>query len=209
MVALVVALVALAPTASALAPNVPLTVRPVVVPRFFSQVAPNLPPGQVLLTYPMASAQSQTPLVWQAVSGLAYRMVGGGGPAGTVARAGKQQAGFKVLQQASVNLGPPPPLTGKNLEAVRRAIGQWGVTMVVVPDLRHFPSYLRGRSTAYAVALFTTVLGSAPRARDGAFVWSGVGGAPGPLFVPRAVFAHCAQGPPSAAAGCVLAAAGY
>src|ERR1019366_447750 len=51
-IALVVAAVAVVPMGSALASNVPLTIRAVTPSRWFSAVAPHLPPGQVVLTFP-------------------------------------------------------------------------------------------------------------------------------------------------------------
>jgi len=205
-----VAVVALAPVAAGIAPNVPFTVEPVAVPPWFARVAPHLPAGQVLLTYPTASYNSQTPLVWQAVDRLSFRMVGGGGPAATAARAGKDRTAHQVLDSASVVTRPPPAITAPNLRAVRRALGDWRVTMVVVPDQSELPTYLRGRSNAFATALFTAVLGVAPREQDHAWVWERLGDAPGPIPISSAAFTTCTAGGMSGteAARCVLTAAG-
>jgi hypothetical protein len=204
-----VAVVALGQTALGIASNVPLTVQPVSVPQWFTQVAPQLPPNQVLLTYPTTAYNSQTPLVWQAVDRMGFRMVGSGGPAGTAARAGRDRAGFEVLNEASVAIKPPPAIDVANLGAVRRAIADWGVTMVVVPDRSELPPYLRGHSNAFATALFTAALGVGPREQDHAWVWERVGADPRPLPVSGATFARCTRGgiTGSAAARCVLAAA--
>ena len=79
---------ALVPVAAvALAPNLPLTVQPVTVPRWFLTAADQLPPGQVLLTYPFATADSQASIPWQAIGGMRYQMAGVAGRR-TVARAG-------------------------------------------------------------------------------------------------------------------------
>ncbi|MGH9081148.1 MAG: hypothetical protein ACRDYE_13950, partial [Acidimicrobiales bacterium] len=123
----VVMAVALTPVAVALEGNVPFTTRSVTIPSWFGHVAPNLTSGQVVLTYPTASASSQTPLVWQAVDRMSFRLAGGGGPAATASRAGRDRPGFDVLQAASVTLYPSPAITAGNLEAVRRAIRDWGV----------------------------------------------------------------------------------
>ncbi len=153
--AVAVAAVALVPVVVVLAPNIPLVVQPVVVPRWFEQTSVHLPPGQVLATYPFATADSQASIPWQAIEGMPYKMAGGGGPAGTVARAGDQKAGFAVLRAASVPLLAAPTLSSSNLVAVRKALAAWGVTTVVVPDDAGLPAYQTARGTAYGVAFFT------------------------------------------------------
>jgi hypothetical protein len=210
LVAVAVAAVAIVPAAAALAPNLPLTVQPVMVPRWFTDAAPHLPPGQVVLAYPFATADSQSSIPWQAVDRMSFAMPGGGGPAGTVARSGADRAGFSVLHAASVPLVPPPAESTANLESVRRALRHWGVTTVVVPDDSGLAAYQTGRGTTYAVAFFTAVLGSGPSRQSDAWVWARPGDAPPPLAVSTAAFANCLafNGPPSAlgseVSGCVL-----
>jgi hypothetical protein len=202
----VMTLVAVAPVVAGVSPNVPVTVEPVAVPSWFSRVAPHLPSGQVLLTYPTTSFNSQTPLVWQAMDRMSFRMIGGGGPAGTASRAGGDRAGYEVLDAASVTLEPPPTFSLQNLKAVGQAIRDWRVTMVVVPDQRELPPELRGRSNAFAVAFFTAVLGAAPIEQDGAWVWR-ASDAPGPIPLPTKAVEACTLAglPGMQAAGCVLA----
>lgn len=189
--AVVVALVALVPVIAVLAPNLPLTMQPVTVPHWFQTTADRLPPGQVLLTYPFATADSQASVPWQAIERMHYKMAGGGGPAGTVARAGSNQVGFSVLRSASVPLLPPPALTASNLEAVRSAMHNWGVTMVVVPDDAGLPSFQTARGTKYGVAFFTVVLGSAPIRQDGAWVWPVAATLAPPVAIAESVFDTC------------------
>ncbi len=208
LAALAVAVVAVVPTAVVLGPNLPLTVQAVSVPRWFTDAVPRRPPGDVLATYPFATADSQAAIPWQAVAGMRFRMAGGGGPAGTVARAGDEAAGFAVLHAASVPLGPAPALTVANLAAVRRALRAWEVTTVVVPADAGLPAYLRGRGTSYGVAFYTAVLGSSPTRQAGAWVWS-LGG-PGPASSPHPLSAatagRCAALPAGdGVAACVLA----
>jgi hypothetical protein len=211
-VALVVSLVALGPVFAALAPNVPLTVQPVTVPHWFATTATHLSSEQVLATYPFATADSQASMPWQAIPGLHYKMAGGGGPAGTVARAGADKVGFNVLNMASSRLGPAPAPTVTNVGAVRRALRHWGVTMVVVPDDRGLPVYETGRGAAYGVAFFTAVLGSAPVRQDGAWVWPHVDSAPPPVSMAASSFSACTQAGPAGRAAltaiprCVLTA---
>lgn len=190
-VALVVAAVALGPEAAVLEPNLPLTVQPVSVPRWFAGTAVRLPPGQVLLTYPFATADSQSSIPWQAIDGMRYQMAGGGGPAGTVVHAGSHKLGFAVLRAASVPLVAAPTMTAANLTAVRNAIRAWQVTMVVVPDSGALPAYDRARGTTYGVAFFSAVLGSAPSHQDGAWVWSTTASTHPPIPLSASAFATC------------------
>ncbi len=191
LAALVVAAVAIVPMAVALAPNVPLTVQAVTVPYWFVNTAPHLPSRQVVLAYPFATADSQSSIPWQAIDKMHYSMPGGGGPTGTVARAGAEAAGFSVLRAASVPLLPPPEESEANLQAVRRALVAWEVTTVVVPDDRGLAVYQTGRGASYAVAFFTAVLGSAPSREPGAWVWFQPRRAPAPLPMSASAFAAC------------------
>ena len=210
LVAMAVAGVVIAPEAVALAPNLPLTVQPVTVPQWFVDVAPHLPPGQVVLAYPFATADSQSSIPWEAIDRMSFAMPGGGGPAGTVARAGADVAGFSVLRAASVPLVAPPVESEANLQSVRQALRDWAVTTVVVPGDSGLAAYQTGRGTPYAVAFFTAALGSAPSYRSGAWVWSQPGDAPPPVPVSAATFSACSafNGPApslgSRVAGCVL-----
>jgi hypothetical protein len=211
-VAVAVSLVALVPVAIALAPNLPLTVQPVVVPRWFLTAADQLPPGRVLLTYPFATADSQASIPWQAIGGMRYQMAGGGGPAGTVARSGADRVGFSVLRAASVPLLPAPDPSASNLEAVREAMRNWGVTTVVVPDDAGLPAYQAARGTGFGVAFFTAVLGKEPAYQDHAWVWSDAQHSPPPLPLSPANLSACTDPPEGAsgdgAARCVLSASG-
>ena len=190
-VALVVAAVALGPEAAVLEPNIPLTVQPVSVPRWFAGAAVRLPPGQVLLTYPFATADSQSAIPWQAIDGMRYQMAGGGGPAGTVAHAGSHRLGFAVLRAASVPLLAAPTMTAANLAAVRNAMRAWQVTMVVVPDRGALPAYDQARGTTYGVAFFSAVMGSAPSHQGGAWVWSVRASRHPPIPLSASAFAAC------------------
>ncbi len=164
------AAVAVVPVGVALAPNLPLVVQPVRVPPWFTGPGRSVPPGTVVLPYPFPTADTQSALLWQAVAGFRFAMPGGGGPAGTVARA--RQPGFAVLRAASLPTVAPPVPDRASLDAVRTALRRWGVTTVVVPDGAALARYDRGRGDAYGVAFMTAVLGTAPRRSTGAWVWS-------------------------------------
>ena len=208
IVGLAVAVVALVPIGAALWPNVPMTVRPVIVPRWFAAAARHLNGDPVVLPYPAALGGIQSSMAWQATEGMTFSMVGGGGPGITPSRAGKEAPGFNVLNQASLPLGPAPAPTAANLDAIRRAVAGWGVTTVVVPDQPALPTYERGRSVPYAVALFTAALGRAPSFTSKAWVWNDVGHRGAAVPMTNAAFAACtdlggARGG-AAAAACVL-----
>lgn len=185
------ALVAVVPVAVALAPNLPLAVQPVRVPAWFTGPGRALPDGAVVLPYPFPTADTQSALLWQALAGFRFAMPGGAGPAGTVARA--RLAGFAVLRAASLPTGPPPVPDRAALDAVRRALRRWGVTTVVVPDGVSLARYDRGRGDAYGVAFLTAVLGAAPRADDGAWVWTLGSALAPPVPTTSSALAACAE----------------
>jgi hypothetical protein len=186
---------ALVPVTVALWPNLPITIRPVVVPHWFTSVATHLPPGQVVLPYPAALGGIQSSMAWQAVAGLPFSMVGGGGPGVTVSRAGAEKPGFEILADASLPLSPRPDPTTANLRAVRSAMTGWGVTMVVVPDEPWMPTYNQGRGVPYAVGLFTAALGQVPEHQADAWVWSQVTAAGPSVAISPAAFQACIGAP--------------
>jgi len=197
--------VVLAPTAAALAANLPLTARPVVLPTWYATRGAALPPGRVVLAYPVPFSGLQSSEAWQAVTTMRWAQAGGGGPQGQPSRAGAARPGFEVLSAASLPLGPAPDPTSAATADVRRALALWRVTTVVVPDQPDLPRYEQGRSVPYAVAFWTAVLGTAPTSGHAAWVWDSVRTAPAPAPLQGAAFARCTVGTAAAAAGCVLA----
>jgi hypothetical protein len=189
--ALVVAAAALAPIGRDVADNVPLTTSPVTLPRWFAEVAPDLPPGQVVLAVPAPFTLIQAAMSWQAVDSLHFAMVGGGGPEGLPVRAGKERAGLVVVSAASFSLHGPPGPTVHNVAALRRALAGWGVTQVVIPDPATLPRYDRGTNTASALGLFTLAVGRPPLYVDDSWVWSGVRSPAPVLSISTPTFAAC------------------
>jgi hypothetical protein len=169
---LAVGAVVVVPMAGAVATNTPITAGPVALPRWFAETGPHVPPAQVVLTYPAPFSVIESAMAWQAVDGLRYAMAGGGGPGGIPARAGKERAGLEVLNRSSVSFTGPPPLTSRNVGAVRSALQGWGVTMIVVPDPSGLPLYDRGSDVGSAVRLFTAVTGRPPHFHDDAWTWT-------------------------------------
>jgi hypothetical protein len=164
-------LVSLLPSIVVLWPNLPLTTRPVTLPPWFTVVGARLPPGNVVLAYPVPFSGLQSSQAWQAVNRMQWAQAGGGGPTGQPGRAGRARPGFEVLSAASLTLGTAPAPTPANLAAVRHALDDWGVTLVVLPVQRDLPGYEQGRSTGYAVAFLTAAVGAAPRFQLGSWVW--------------------------------------
>ena len=204
----------LVPTVVAVAPNVPLTTRAVVLPEWYATRGATLPPGRVVLAYPVPFSGLQSSEAWQAVDTMAWMQAGGGGPQGQPSRAGAARPGFEVLAAASLPLGPAPVPTASDTAAVRQALALWRVTTMVVPDQPGLPLYAQGRGASYAVGFLTAVLGTAPVHDHSAWVWPAVRLAPAPAPVSAPAFARCTSGPVStggdrsAVSDCILAAGG-
>jgi hypothetical protein len=212
LVAFAVAAVAVVSMASALAGNFPLTTSAVTLPRWYAAVGAHLPPGQVVLAYPAPFAFEQSAEGWQAVDSLGFALVGGSGPGSLPERAGAERAGQEVVGDLTFSVDGPPTPTGANVDAVRRALTGWGVTLIVVSDPSSLPRYEQGTDPAAAIGLFTLAVGRSPRFYDGTWVWSGVRSLGPPLTISPGDFAGCtAPGQlearsPLAIPDCVLAA---
>ena len=187
-------IVVLLPSAVVLAPQIPITTRPIVLPKWYAERGPNLAPGRVVLAYPVPFAGFQSSQAWQASNTMQWKQAGGGGPQGQPSRAGAARPGFEVLSGASFPLGPAPDPTPANVAAVRQSLALWQVTTLVVPDQPELPVYEQGRSAPYAVGFFTAVLGTAPAYEHSAWVWETVRTAPQPVPVPGDRFAACTTG---------------
>lgn len=206
-----VAALAAGSMATAIVGNVPLTTAAVAVPRWFSDVAPHLPPGQVVLVIPAPFTLDQSAEGWQALDSMRFALVGGSGPGSVLSRAGRERAGQKVISTASFSFDGPPPPTAANISAVRSALADWGVTDVVIPDPASVPRYERVTSPAGAIGLLTVAVGRQPRYTDGSWVWGNVGVLGPPRSISPAAFARCTLRPPTRTAplrvpDCVIAA---
>jgi hypothetical protein len=180
---------------TALATNLPLAAESVAVPPWFAAVAPSLPPGQVVLTYPPPVTGGEA-MTWQAVDSLHFALATGAGPESIPARAGPERAGLDVITKDSEILSSPAPATAANVDAVRRALAGWGVTLVVVPEPSALvPHYDRTSGTASALGLFTLAIGRPPQFDYDAWVWTSVQVPGPPLAIGAADFARCTSGP--------------
>jgi hypothetical protein len=167
--ALVVAAIALVPIASFYFGGLPLTTQPVVLPTWFRTVAPHLAGKQVVLAFP-AFALFETTMIWQAVDGMSYSMVGGGGPALLLQRAGTEASGQMAISHIAFTTRPQN--TPQAVAAVRHALVGWGVTMIVLPDQPNLPPYERAPHLITTVALLTAATGQRPIHQADAWVWS-------------------------------------
>jgi dolichyl-phosphate beta-glucosyltransferase len=190
---LLVAVVALVPIATTFAPDLPFAMRPVLLPRWYAIVAPDLPAGRVLLSYPAPFSGIQSALSWQAVNRMHYSQAGGGGPQGQESRAGSAAPGFRVLTDLGFGIGTPSPAgTAAEYAAVRHALAVWGVDTVVIATNLRAPLLQQGRDPTYAAAFMTAALGRLPVLQQGAWVWYGVQvGRQRALDVPPGTVASC------------------
>jgi len=167
--------VALVPVAVTFGDRLPFAMRPVVLPRWYAQVAPGLPPGRVLLPYPAAFSGNQSAMAWQAVNAMHYSQAGGGGPQGVAHRAGSAARGFVVLADLGGPFGQSPSTgIGAQLAAVRHALAVWQVTTVVISPDPGVPETEQGSDPVYAAAFMTAALGRLPTLQAGAWVWDDV-----------------------------------
>jgi hypothetical protein len=208
-------LAALALVPLAVAYRLPLTTRPVDVPRWFATIGTRVPTTDVVLTYPFASSGLRAPMTWQAVGSLRWSLVGGGSitPDPPLHRTPAQRSDARAtfdLVNLSDGFLPLPDGTPAQSARLRIALDHWGVTTVVIPSERGWPPALRGRSVPTAVAYVTAALGRGPRRQADAWVWT-VGTDPAPArSLSPAAFAACTTAPaverdPGTAAACVLA----
>ncbi len=170
----------------------PMSTQPVTLPDWFAHVAPTLPADQVLLVLPVPFAMIESSMAWQAVGGMHYAMVGGGGPDGAIERAGVERPGQQVVGDVSFSFADHP-ITPTAVRAVRRALDRWGVDKVVIPDEPGRPAYDQIQRVTKATALFTMATGLAPTWQAHAWVWDLAGAAP-PHLISRAAVDTCLAG---------------
>jgi len=161
----IVALAALGPVFATF--DVPFTVVPAQVPPWMSGVEPELASGTVLLTVPFAVSGSPAPMLWQAVSGMHFRLAGAamktpdahGGPVGQ----GAPGSARRIMSDLTLFGTPQPIGTRAQVAAVRRALRDWHVNEVVIDGLSRDPTYASG--------FLTMVFGRAPSIDHSAWVW--------------------------------------
>ena len=142
---------------------------------------------------PASFAGYESPSSWQAVDRMSYSMVNIGGPAGFVVRAGKERPGAAVIADTS-HAGSLGKVDVADIKAVRNALDDWGVTMIVIPDQADLPLYDQTPSVVTATALMTAATGEQPIHQADAWVWSAVRAAPPSVRVTGAQLQECVAG---------------
>jgi hypothetical protein len=180
---------ALVPILLVFGPRLPFTMTAVTLPRWYTEVAPKLPPDRVLLSYPPPFSSLQMAMTWQAVDADVYSQAGGGGPEGTPARAGSARPGFELLAHLAFRVNTPTPVgSATELAAVRHSLAVWRVNTVVIAPQPGVGVYGQGIDPTYAAAYMTAALGRLPTIQAGAWVWDDVSlaSASAPPAVPQA-----------------------
>ncbi|MHB8245421.1 MAG: glycosyltransferase family protein [Acidimicrobiales bacterium] len=158
----------LALASPALSAQWPYPTRQVTVPAVYRSAAVrSLPKGSILLAYPVMNGFQADPMIWQATEQLPYDMVAGYGfiPAHGPHPLGSLPSSpvTNLFGDAEVGLLPGPSLAAAQMRLVRRQLGAWRVSDIVVLD--------EGRQPRELVAILTKLLGRSPRRVDGAWVW--------------------------------------
>ncbi len=153
--------------------HIPFTTEPAAVSRWVTDKGSQLPASAVVLFYPFPATYQDQALLWQAQSGMRYKIVGGRGIV-----AGKDDAAdhgwsrgtstgtmsaLTTLHFPGTDTTPPPVPTALTISRLRASLRHWGVTYVVLTAGPHLD---------YARRYMTYVLGTPPQLQDGAWVWT-------------------------------------
>jgi hypothetical protein len=165
-----VALLALIPVL----PRLPFVSRHAAVPAFFTSPAVKMiPPGAVALTFPYDRAPHNQAMLWQAVTGMRFRIIGGEvfvpGPDGRSTWR-PDPAGPPILLpvlRAGTAVDPgPPPTSQQAVAALRQLCARYRIDVVLVR-----PGATYGGRFAH---LMRRALGEPPLRSGGMDVWTGV-----------------------------------
>ena len=149
-----------------LIPRLPYPVAPVTVPAFFaSAAAQRIPEGSVALIAPYSRQWRAEAMVWQAASGMRFRMPEGDAivPGPSLSPPASALGSLLVKLEEGTATGPPPEAMRPALMADLR---HWDVRTVIVGPMD-------GRETV--AAMFTWLLGRPAEAVGGVEVWWDVG----------------------------------
>lgn len=157
----------LAVTVASLVPAWPEATSRVDVPTFFtSSLVRRIPVGSVALVYPIANDAQDDSMVWQAESGLRFKMLDGyvlvPGPGGVGEVPWLNSLTDVLLEECRVG-ARLPALTPHLVSRVRAELAADDVSTVIVGPV--------GASPGSARRLMTTVLGRPPAEVGGVAVW--------------------------------------
>jgi hypothetical protein len=163
----VLGVVALALALLALLPRSPAPSTRLAVPPFFaSAVVRRIPPGSVVLVAPFAHyPPTVAPMLWQAMSGMRFRMPEGyfvGADAAGRAQFGPSATPVsQVMEAIQAGRSPPPPTPAVHA-ALLGVLRGWHVQTVLVGPMGH---------QATMVQFFSALLGRPPTPLGGAVAW--------------------------------------
>jgi hypothetical protein len=232
LAAVAVAAIAIVPPAAYLAQGLPITVEHVVLPTWFQTAAERLEGHPVVLALPapfttaapgltweakngekyaLNISGKEAGMTWQALSGQRFSMVGPGGLGTGVQHLSGENRGQDVITQVTFAYGSTPNLTRSDFAAVQRALSEWGVTTVVLPDQPKLPPYDQVASLPKMAALISAATGVRPVLVARAWVWDDVNGRAPSSYPSAATYSECVGGLPDKpnavqrADACVLA----
>lgn len=162
---------ALAASMVLLLPVLPYPSTPVVVPAFFEgAAAAGIPLGSVALVIPYATRNDARAMVWQAETGMRFRMPEAYAlnpqPLGALSSPPPSAIQTQTILVAS---GHAEPLTDTTRQQILSEIKSWQVQTVIVGPMKNEQP---------EVDFFTSVFGQAPQSVDGVYVWWGVDSLP-------------------------------
>lgn len=174
--------VAVVPIAVDDAASLPLPVGPTAAPSWFATHH-----GGVLLLTPSPSSIASG-LTWEAVSGLPNALVGGWGPEVHRRVDRTQGAASFALWAVTVTKTASAQVAPSSVRALRRAVGQWGVTDVLAAAPGGTPAFAWGQPPTAAVGLFVEAFGVPTSTGSGWWAWHLTATSRG-LIVPKG-FSH-------------------
>jgi hypothetical protein len=158
-----VAIVLLVP----LLPNWPYPEHPADVPVFFTSSADQvISPGSLVLTYPYPLTATANPMLWQADTGMRFRLLGGYVVAPDASGAGTFFADGNVWEYCllTVYQDGSAPASLCSPGALSQTLAQLGVGTIIADD--------SSPNAAVADALITNVVGSRPWVGGGISMWT-------------------------------------
>jgi hypothetical protein len=162
-----------------LIPSFPYTEVATGVPAYFTTSAVDrIPSGSVVLAYPYPYTPDDQAMLWEAVAGVRFRIIGGqaavpGVGGGTTSEPETLQpttaeALFLYAMYGTARIQPrPPPLDATTLGYLREFCTRYDVGTIVVDPIGEHP--------ALAVSFLTDALGAPPEREGGVEVWYDVG----------------------------------
>jgi hypothetical protein len=158
---------ALAAALFLLLPALPYPSTPEPVPTFFAGVeASRIPSGSVALVLPFSTGGDGRAMLWQAQTGMRFRMPEGYAFNPNRGSQGSPPGSATQSEALAVALGNSVTLTDATRQQIRDELKSWRVQTVVIGPMTNEQE---------EVDLFTWVLGRAPQAVGGVYVWWDVG----------------------------------